>query len=47
MATKINAARKVMSYGIDMVIANGETPELLYDIIAGKEVGTRFHSRTV
>ena len=47
MATKLNAARKVMSYGIDMVIANGEKPELLYDIIEGKEVGTRFHSMLV
>ncbi len=45
MATKLNAARRVMSYGIDMVIANGENPELLYDILEGKEVGTKFHSR--
>lgn len=45
MATKISAARKAMSYGIDMVIANGDKPELLYEIIKGEEVGTRFHSR--
>ena len=25
-----------------MVIANGEKPELLYDIVAGKPIGTRF-----
>ncbi len=45
MATKLSAAKRVMSYGIDMVIANGEKPELLYKIIAGEEAGTRFHSR--
>jgi glutamate 5-kinase len=28
--------------GCDMVIANGETPALLYDIVQGKQVGTRF-----
>lgn len=47
MATKLSAARRVMSNGIDMVIANGENPERLYDIIEGKEVGTRFHSKMV
>lgn len=42
MATKLRAAQMANSAGIDMVIANGETPEVLYDIIADKEVGTRF-----
>ena len=28
-----------------MVIANGARPELLYDIIDGKPVGTRFIGR--
>ena len=28
-----------------MVIANGEHPELLYDIVEGKAVGTRFLAR--
>jgi glutamate 5-kinase len=31
--------------GIDMVIANGEKPENLYDIVEGKPVGTRFVGR--
>ena len=30
--------------GMEMVIANGEKPELLYDIVAGKPIGTRFLS---
>ncbi|MBP5245660.1 MAG: glutamate 5-kinase [Clostridia bacterium] len=42
MVTKINAAKIVNAAGCDMIIANGKTPELLYDIIEGKSVGTRF-----
>lgn len=42
MATKIKAAKIVCSAGCDMVITNGNDPEKLYDIIEGKEVGTRF-----
>lgn len=42
MATKINAARMVVSAGCDMIISNGSKPELLYDIVDGKPVGTRF-----
>lgn len=42
MRTKLNAADIVMKAGCDMVIANGEEPAILYDIMAGKSVGTRF-----
>ena len=42
MATKLRAAEMVMAQGCDMVIANGDAPELLYDIVEGKPVGTRF-----
>ncbi len=42
MVTKLKAAKIVTEKGIDMVIANGENPLLLYDIVAGKDVGTRF-----
>lgn len=42
MITKIKAAKIVNAKGIDMVIANGENPLLLYDIVGGKNVGTRF-----
>ena len=42
MATKIKAAKIANSGGTDMVIANGENPMLLYDIVAGKDIGTRF-----
>ncbi len=45
MATKIKAAQIATSNGTDMIIINGEKPELLYDIIDGKAVGTRFWSK--
>lgn len=45
MQTKLKAAGMVMSKGIDMVIANGQNPELLYDIVEGKKIGTRFLGR--
>ena len=42
MATKLNAAKIAQESGIDMVIANGENPDILYDITEGKLIGTRF-----
>lgn len=42
MKTKIHAAEISTSKGCDMVIANGENPYILYDIVDGKSVGTRF-----
>ena len=41
-STKLHAAEIANENGIDMVIANGNNPLLLYDIAAGKDVGTRF-----
>ena len=45
MATKLNAAEIAMACGCDMVIANGQQPELLYGIAAGQHTGTRFIGR--
>lgn len=42
MATKLMAARIIMEAGADMVIANGDKPQILYDIMEGEKVGTRF-----
>lgn len=42
MATKLSAAKIAMEAGCDMVIANGARPETLYDIVDGKDIGTRF-----
>ena len=42
MATKLHAAQLAVAEGIDMVIANGADPEVLYRIVDGEAVGTRF-----
>ena len=42
MITKINAAKLVTQNGSDMIIANGRNPEILYDIINGEGICTRF-----
>ena len=42
MATKLRAAQMATTAGCEMVIANGQSPEVLYDVAAGKRVGTRF-----
>lgn len=42
MATKLRAAQMSTAAGCEMVIANGQSPEVLYDVAAGKRVGTRF-----
>ena len=44
MATKIKAAEIASQAGIDTVIMNGRTPEKLYDLFQGKQIGTRFVS---
>ena len=45
MITKLKAAKIATEKGIDMVIANGENAEILYDIVEGKDVGTRFSGK--
>lgn len=42
MITKLTAARTAMDAGVDMVLANGENPEIIFDILQGKEIGTLF-----
>ena len=42
MQTKLSAAKLVTAAGIPMVIANGEDPDVLYAIVDGEAVGTRF-----
>lgn len=42
MITKLQAAKICLECGCDMVIANGNRPDNLYDIMAGKPVGTTF-----
>ena len=42
MKTKLHAAQICMEKGCDMIIANGSRPSLLYDLLDGKSVGTKF-----
>ncbi len=42
MVTKISAAKICLHDGIDCLIASGSDPAILFDILAGKEVGTHF-----
>ena len=42
MVTKLSAAKIATEAGCDMVISNGSRPFDIYDIVAGKEVGTKF-----
>ena len=45
MATKLQAAKLLEPQGIDMVITNGQNPECLYEVVAGRSIGTRFTFR--
>ena len=47
MVTKLQAAKICMSCGCDMIIANGNNPTNLYDILEGKSVGTTFTGETL
>ncbi len=45
METKLHAAQISTAAGTDMIIANGENPDILYSIVDGKSIGTRFTAR--
>lgn len=45
MITKLNAAMICMENNCEMVIINGNNPDALYDVIDGKQIGTRFRKK--
>ena len=45
MHTKLIAAGICMDAGTDMIILNGSKPALLYDVLDGQTIGTRFIGR--
>jgi len=45
MMSKINAARKVTSAGVPMVVAKGDKPDILIRLLAGEAQGTYFVPR--
>ncbi len=47
MDTEFNAAQIVTDAGINMVIMIGKQPELLYDLLDDRSVGTLFVGRKV
>ncbi len=47
MVTKLHAAKICLNCGCDMIIANGNRPSNLYDIVDGKPVGTMFTGRSL
>ena len=42
MATKLTAAKTATSFGVHMILANGNEPTNLLDIMNGNEIGTLF-----
>ena len=42
MVTKLQAAKITMNAGIDMVLINGQKPELIMNVLEGGDVGTLF-----
>ena len=42
MVTKISAAKICLNDGIDCIITNGSDPEVIFEILEGKETGTHF-----
>ena len=47
MVTKLHAAQIATEAGCEMVIANGWNPDLLYGIVEGEPIGTRFLAKKV
>ncbi|MBQ8381335.1 MAG: glutamate 5-kinase [Clostridia bacterium] len=45
MVTKIRAAKIATESGCDMIIMNGNDPELLYTAVSGEGIGTRFFAK--
>ncbi len=45
MVTKLIAAKHAMDAGIEMVITNGKNPKIIYDVLDGSAVCTRFKPR--
>ena len=45
MVTKLLAARRATAHGVNMVIANGKDPRIVYDILDGKRTGTLFRAK--
>ncbi|WP_416354175.1 glutamate 5-kinase [Agrilactobacillus fermenti] len=47
MTTKLNAARRILEHHRQMILANGRDPEIIFDILDGKEIGTLFTTKVM
>ena len=45
MATKLSAAHMAMGHHIDAMVASGEDPEIIWQILKGEQIGTLFTRR--
>ena len=42
MRTKLQAADLATAQGIETIVTNGKNPEILYKVVNGEPVGTKF-----
>ena len=42
MVTKLRAAKTMLAAGKQMILCNSKDPAIIKDVLAGKEIGTRF-----
>lgn len=42
MRSKLKAAERILAADCQMILANGKNPAIIFDILAGKEIGTLF-----
>lgn len=43
MSSKLKAADRILKTDATMILANGKQPKIIFDILAGKKVGTYFY----
>ncbi|MFC6171801.1 glutamate 5-kinase [Loigolactobacillus jiayinensis] len=46
MITKLKAAKRIIEHKQQMVLANGSDPQIIYQILAGEQVGTLFKAQS-
>ncbi|GMB98747.1 hypothetical protein K2D_17880 [Enterococcus hirae] len=47
MSSKLQAALRIFEANSTMILANGKNPTIIFDLLAGKELGTLFKEEHV
>ena len=47
MSSKLQAALRIFEANSTMILANGKNPTIIFDLLAGKELGTLFKEENV